>query len=68
MVEYFFPQLIIHIKRYVCSRDVVTFLSMKEPNKWARGKTWVGPTIHLLYINPYPAQNVGEPRPTGSFK
>ena len=23
-----------------------------------------GPTIHLLYINPYPAQNVGGPGPT----
>ena len=46
-------------------RDVVTFLSVEGPNKWARGQTWGGLSIRLLYSNPYSAQNVGGPGPPG---
>ena len=47
------------------SRDVVTFLSVEGPNKWARGQTWEGPTIRLPYTNLYSAQNVGSSGPSG---
>ena len=32
-------------------RNVVTFSSVKGPNKWAHGQTWRDSTIHKLYIN-----------------
>ena len=49
-------------------RDVVTFFSMEWPYKWVRAQTWGGSTICLLYINPYPAQNVGgAPGPLGDY-
>ena len=57
------PNQVNHPKRLLL-RDVVTFLSVEGPNKWALGQTWGGPTISLLYINPNPAQNVGGPGPT----
>ena len=51
-------------------RDVVTFLSVEGPNKWARGQTWGGqPCVYyrLTLIQPKTWGVPGPPGPLGDY-